>query len=86
MQPHRCTGLPSCFGCKVKSIQLSAGTPALAAEKAMGRDIDAYRALRADGTQPRSVHGSHRLEATATTVAEIEQRPDVERIMERVME
>ncbi len=86
MKPHRCTGKPDCFGCKVKSIQLSAGTPALTAEARMGRDIDAYKALRRDGLQPRNVFGSHRVEATASTAAEVEQRPDVDRIMERCFE
>lgn len=44
-------------------------------ERAFGKDADAYRRLRRDGLQPQHVDGSHLLEATARTAAEVEGVP-----------
>lgn len=43
-----------------------------AREAVLGKDMDAYKRLRRDGTQPRSIDGSAHLEARATEKSEIE--------------
>jgi hypothetical protein len=47
-----------------------------AREKTMERDLPAYKALREQGYRPRSVWGTDRLSATATSDAQIEGRPE----------
>jgi len=47
-----------------------------AREKMRERDMPAFKALREQGYQPRSVRGSHRLAQTATSAAQIEGRPE----------
>lgn len=44
-------------------------------DRQLAKDRDAYKRLRNEGLQPRSVDGSHRVEATAKTPAEVEGRP-----------
>lgn len=44
-------------------------------DRQLTRDRDAYKRLRMEGLQPRSVDGSHKVEATASTPAEVEGRP-----------
>ena len=43
-----------------------------AKERAWTRDMDAYKALRDQGLQPRQIDGSHELEAKAADKMEIE--------------
>lgn len=47
------------------------------------KDMPAYKRLRQQGLQPRSVDGSHRLEATAKTEAQVEGRVDIESLVKR---
>jgi hypothetical protein len=46
-------------------------------DRQLTKDRDAYKRLRNQGLQPRTVDGSHRVEATAKTEAQVEGRPDV---------
>jgi hypothetical protein len=45
--------------------------------------MPAYKRLRKQGYQPRGIDGSARLEATATSAAQIESRPDIEKLVAR---
>lgn len=73
-----------CFACKALSVGVSAqATPTRrpdvveidAREARWQRDMPAYKALRADGLQPRQIDGCAELQATARTEAEVEGRP-----------
>jgi len=43
-----------------------------AKDKQLEKDLVAYRALRADGLQPKGIDGSHKLEALANSPLEVE--------------
>lgn len=47
-----------------------------ARERQLEKDMPAYKRLRQDGLHPRSIKGSARLEATATSAAQIEGKPE----------
>jgi hypothetical protein len=49
---------------KLRSIGVMRRTPAASREPKLAKDRDAYRRLRQEGLQPRSVGGSAELEAT----------------------
>lgn len=69
-----------CFMCKVSSVSLSTGVAnsnpkyheVEAREKRWNRDMPAYKRLRDQGYQPRSIDGAADLERDATTQFEIE--------------
>jgi hypothetical protein len=71
---------PGCFGCKVLDVQIApSATPSRsnaaainAREARMGKDIAAYKSLRADGLQPKQVTGSADLARHATHPLEVE--------------
>jgi len=69
-----------CFGCKAASISIApsametrsnAGVIDMDTKK-MHKDVDAYRRLRKDGVQPKTVKGSASLEQRAGSKWEIE--------------
>lgn len=68
-----------CFKCKLASISFgtSAGAQGRAHEKAVRADIDAYRSLRKDGLQPKTVLGASEVARHARTEAQVEGRPEV---------
>lgn len=45
--------------------------------------MPAYKRLRQEGLQPRSIDGAARLESTATTEAQVEGRVDIESLVKR---
>lgn len=47
------------------------------------KDMPAYKRLRQEGLQPRSIDGAARLESTATTEAQVEGRVDIESLVKR---
>lgn len=69
-----------CFGCKIQTISIAASAMPTRSEAArvereteiMHRDVAAYRRLRKDGVQPKSVKGSAELETRAGSKWEIE--------------
>jgi len=71
---------PDCFGCKIQSVSLApSATPTRSnagvinfETKKSHADVAAYKRLRKDGVQPKSVKGSAELEARATSKWEIE--------------
>jgi hypothetical protein len=70
----------TCFGCKVGSIGFAPSAMPTRSEastveretKIMHKDVAAYRRLRKNGLQPKSVKGSARLEARANSKWEVE--------------
>jgi hypothetical protein len=69
-----------CFGCKAASISMSPSAMPTRSNagvinmdtKAMHADVAAYKRLRKDGTQPKSVKGAAALESRAVSKWEIE--------------
>jgi hypothetical protein len=81
-----------CFGCKVLGVRMGANSTTSRGQKveeinqrAKGwdKDMPAYKRLRQQGLQPRSVDGSARLESTAKTEAQVEGRVDIESLVKR---
>lgn len=72
---------PACFACKVRTISFAASamptrSPDAARAKMkdpeLQKNLDAYRRLRMDGTQPKSIHTAAKMEAQATEKWEVE--------------
>jgi len=91
-ETHPNLDVEGCFGCRVSLVHVgpnSTTTRGAAVsqteQKARGwdKDMPAYRRLRKQGYQPRSIDGSARLEATATSAAQVEGRPDIEKLVAR---
>ena len=69
-----------CFGCKVASVGFASSAMPTRSETAriekqtavMHKDVEAYRRLRKNGLQPKSVKGAARLEARADSKWEVE--------------
>lgn len=47
------------------------------------KDMPAYKRLRQEGLQPRTIDGAARLEATATSEAQVESRVDIDSLVKR---
>ena len=47
------------------------------------KDMPAYKRLRQEGLQPRSIDGAARVEAQAKTEAQVEGRVDIESLVKR---
>lgn len=70
----------NCFGCKIQSISIAASampTRSMAASiekntEVMHKDAAAYKRLRKDGVQPKSVKGAAELEKRAASKWEVE--------------
>ena len=69
-----------CFGCKIQTISIAASAMPTRSEAAsiernteiMHRDVAAYKRLRKDGVQPKSIKGAAELETRAGSRWEIE--------------
>ena len=69
-----------CFGCKIQTISIAASAMPTRSEAArvehetqiMHRDVAAYKRLRKDGVQPKSIKGAAELETRAGSKWEIE--------------
>ena len=71
---------PDCFGCKIQSVSMAAsamptrsnvGTIDFQTKKSHA-DVAAYKRLRKDGLQPKTVKGSANLESRAVSKWEVE--------------
>lgn len=91
-QTHPNLDVPGCFGCKVAGVSFGANSTttsgARVAEinqtaKNWDRDMPAYKRLRKNGLQPERIDGCAAIEATAETAAQVESRPDVEKLVAR---
>jgi len=80
-RPHNQGLCPEgCFGCKVASISFAPSTMPTRSDagytekatKKMHKDVAAYRRLRKNGLQPKTVEGSASLEARADSKWEVE--------------
>jgi hypothetical protein len=81
-----------CFGCKVLGVRMGTNSTTSRGQKveeinqrAKGwdKDMPAYKRLRQQGLQPRSIDGAARLESTAKTEAQVEGRVDIESLVKR---
>ena len=91
-ETHPSLDVPGCFGCKVSGVAFgSNSTTTRGAQvaatnqtaKNWDKDMPAYKRLRKNGLQPKNIDGAAALEARATTAAQVESRPDVERLIAR---
>lgn len=72
--------LPDCFGCKIQSISIAASAMPSRSEaakveiatKKQHKDVAAYKRLRKDGVQPKTVKGAAELESRAASKWEVE--------------
>lgn len=92
METHPNLDVEGCFGCKVAGVRMGANTTTTRGAKVQevndrakrwDKDMPAYRRLRKQGLQPRTIDGAAHLEATATTAAQVESRPDIEKLKAR---
>lgn len=92
METHPNLDVEGCFGCKVAGVAFGANeSTTRGAEvakinqraKNWDKDMPAYKRLRANGVQPKSIDGAAALEAKASTVAEVESRPNIEKLVAR---
>ena len=91
-ETHPSLDVEGCFGCKVAGVSFGANsTTTRGAQveatnrtaKNWEKDMPAYKRLRQNGVQPRGIDGAAALEARAETPAQVEGRPDVERLVAR---
>lgn len=89
---HPNLDVPNCFGCKVAGLNWSSNSTTTrgskvaeinSTEKNWNKDLPAYKRLRDNGLQPKSVDGAADLERTARSAAEVEGRPDIEKLVAR---
>ena len=91
-ETHPGLNVPGCFGCKVAGVSFGAnstttrGAQVAATNqtaKNWDKDMPAYKRLRKNGLQPERIDGCAALEARAETAAQVESRPDVEKLVAR---
>lgn len=72
-ETHPDLNVEGCFACRVSHVRVSgAATPTrhnvselTNKEKALGKDLDAYKRIRKTGGQPMQIDGSAKIEKTA---------------------
>lgn len=91
-ETHPNLDVEGCFGCKVAGVSFGANASTTAGAKVAeinqraknwDKDMPAYKRLRKNGVQPKSIDGAAALEAKASTVAEVESRPNIEKLIKR---
>lgn len=91
-ETHPNLDVEGCFGCRVAGISFGTNTTTTRGQtvaeinqraKNWDKDMPAYKRLRKNGVQPKSIDGAAALEARASTVAEVESRPNIEKLIER---
>ena len=89
---HPDLNVEGCFGCKVAGVSFGSNSTTTRGgrvaeinrtEKQWDADMPAYKRLRREGLQPRSVDGAAELERRATTEAQVEGRADIEKLVKR---
>ena len=92
METHPGLDVEGCFGCKVAGVRMGANTTTTKGARVQetedrarrwDKDMPAYKRLRKQGYQPRGIDGAARIEATATSAAQVESRPDIEKLVAR---
>lgn len=78
---HANLDVEGCFACRIAQVAIAPSATGSAfarqvneTEAEWERDIPAYCRLRRNGVQPPGIDGAARLEATANSKAEVEQR------------
>jgi hypothetical protein len=91
-ETHPNLDVEGCFGCKVAGVSFGANASTTSGAKVAeinqraknwDKDMPAYKRLRQNGVQPKSIDGAAALEAKASTVAEVESRPNIEKLIKR---
>lgn len=91
-ETHPGLDVEGCFGCRVAGVSFGSNSTtsrgAKVAEinqraKNWDKDMPAYKRLRQQGYQPKNIDGAAKLEATASTVAEVESRPNIEKLISK---
>ena len=91
-ETHPNLDVEGCFGCRVAGVSFGSNSTtsrgAKVAEinqraKNWDKDMPAYKRLRQQGYQPKNIDGAAKLEATASTVAEVESRPNIEKLVSK---
>lgn len=91
-ETHPNLDVEGCFGCRVAGVSFGSNSTtsrgAKVAEinqraKNWDKDMPAYKRLRQQGYQPKNIDGAAKLEATASTVAEVESRPNIEKLISK---
>lgn len=91
-EKHPGLDVEGCFGCRVAGISFGSNSTTTRGSsvaeinqraKNWDKDMPAYKRLRRNGVQPKSIDGAAALEARASTVAEVESRPNIEKLIER---
>ena len=91
-EKHPGLDVEGCFGCKVAGVSFGSNSTTtrgkVVAEtnqraRNWDKDMPAYKRLRQNGLQPKSIDGAARLESTARTEAQVESRVDVEKLVKR---
>ncbi len=91
-ETHPNLDVEGCFGCRVAGISFGANSTttkgASVAEinqraKNWDKDMPAYKRLRKNGLQPKSIDGAAALESKAETPAQVEGRVDIEKLVKR---
>lgn len=91
-EKHPGLDVEGCFGCKVAGVSFGANSTTTRGARvadinrtarSWDRDMPAYKRLRRDGLQPERIDGCADLEARASSAAEVESRPDVEKLVAR---
>lgn len=91
-ETHPNLDVEGCFGCRVAGVSFGSNSTtsrgAQVAEinqraKNWDKDMPAYKRLRQQGYQPKNIDGAAKLEATASTVAEVESRPNIEKLISK---
>lgn len=91
-ETHPDLNVEGCFGCKISAVRMGPNSTttrgsrvaqSIATEKNWSKDMPAYKRLRDQGYQPKQIDGCARLEQSALTVAEVEGRPNIEKLVAR---
>lgn len=91
-ETHPDLDVEGCFGCRVAGVAFGANSTTSRGarveeinnrEKNWQKDMPAYKRLRANGLQPKSIDGAAILEARAETPAQVEGRADLETLVKR---
>jgi len=91
-ETHPSLDVEGCFGCKVAGVSFGANSTTTRGQQVAqinetarnwDKDMPAYKRLRKNGLQPRQIDGCAALEARAETAAQVESRPDVEKLVAR---
>ena len=76
-ETHPNLDVEGCFGCKVSAVGFSAelmptrsgssrSASVIQKERVLDKDLDAYKRLRQDGIQPKTIDGAANVESRAT--------------------